>query len=282
MNIQKLDHATLLHEPKPYTMIYNEVIQQISDPFAGFIWIYLQSLPPNWIVNKTHLMNHFDIGEDKYDKHIRYLKDHNLVEFVRERDDKGVFKRGRLHVLNGSRFSMESTGGKTPVMESSTGGVFHGVDNPGCGFYPPLINTITNTNTTKKKEITNSAIAPISEKNGLANPEFEYPDTLYPKKIKNKKIKPFMILNPHQIPENLLVEWMKIRRKPVTETVWEKLNEELYMCKCDPIDAFKKMICRGWSTVEAEWINKSSIKEENKTFFDHTSTDWIKQPRGIL
>lgn len=156
VNIEKFDYETCEHEKVPYVMLCTSVIQNITDPFAGFIWAYLQSLPSNWNVNKTHIMNHFSIGEDKYDKHIRFLKASNLVQFRRERDERGVFKKGVLRVLNGSKFIQIPTGGKTPPMgkmlSTSTGGVFQAVDNPGGGKHPPLTNNISNTNL-KEKEL---------------------------------------------------------------------------------------------------------------------------------
>jgi hypothetical protein len=90
--------------------------------------------------------------------------------------------------------------------------------------------------------------------------------------------------NPHCIPIELLKEWKQVRRKPITPTVWRKLNEEISKCKCSPIEAVEEMISRGWGTLRAEWINKNFVKEKEsqETFFDHKNTDWIFAPRGIL
>ena len=268
MSIDKLDFETIRHEHKPFVVVYTEVIQKITDAFAGFIWVYLQSLPADWRVNKAHLMHHFNIGEDKYDKHIKYLKDANLVEFIRERDEKGVFKRGVLHVLNGSAFQCPSTGGKTPVVESSTGGIIHGVENPGGGFYPPLTNTIDNTNT--KKYIHN---APPSASPNSLDPKYEYPETYFQPK------EPEVVAdeNPHNIPQELIQEWMAVRKKrraSTSQRVWVSLNKQLALCP-NPIEAFSEMLDRGWLTLKVEWLNKQRGTKKSSGV-SYQTTSWLQ------
>lgn len=135
---------------------------------------------------------------------------------------------------------------------------------------------------------THSADAPISEKIC----DYVYPETYYPQPVPTEPPQPpvtrakssFSDLiqdNPHCIPEGLLKEWKQVRRKPITPTVWRKLNEEIVKCKCSPIEAIEEMISRGWVTLKAEWINKNTTKEKNNTL-DHEDTSWMFQPRGFL
>lgn len=147
---------------------------------------------------------------------------------------------------------------------------------------PTVTQLVSNINNTKYiKNI--SAKAPIPEKNGLANPDFEYQETLYKKEDKKPTgLKEITKDNPHNIPMELIDEWKQIRKSKITPTVWKRLNLEILKCNCSPREAFEEMISRGWSTIKSEWINKGIKKPENKTFFDHTSTDWINLPRGIL
>lgn len=158
-NIEKLDFETIEHEKIPFTLIHTKVIQTITDYFAGFIWVYLQSLPSDWKINKKHLQKHFCIGEDKLKKHMAYLNRTHLIEYVRTRDELGLLSEIKIRVLNGTDFNennTSSTGVKTtPLVTSSTGVIIHPVVDHTSGFYPPLTNTIyiTNNNKEKQKEI---------------------------------------------------------------------------------------------------------------------------------
>ncbi len=130
-NIQKLDFYTVEHEEIPYTLVHTKVIQSITNHFAGFIWVYLQSLPSNWKVNKSQLKKHFNIGEDKLKEHMSYLNKHKLIEYVRKRDEKGRLAELSIRVLNGTSFIIE---------QSTTGVNYHPVVHHTSGFSPQYIN----------------------------------------------------------------------------------------------------------------------------------------------
>ena len=141
MSIEKCSSAILKHEAKPYTMIFNEVIQKTRNPFATFIWIYLQSLPEDWVVNYSHLKKHFKIGDDKLKQSIRWLEKSGLLLRVRPRLPNGLFGPMEIQVKNGLKFTQD---------ESSTSrGVIHPMDQPPGGEHPPLTNT---TDIKKEKE----------------------------------------------------------------------------------------------------------------------------------
>lgn len=128
VNIEKLDFETVIHENIPYTLVSTPVIQKISDAFAGFIWVFLSSLPPDWKVNRNHLMKHFNVGEQKLKGHLAYLAKVNLIEYVRVRLPNGTLGPVSIRVLNGSRYkentesTIDTTGMKNhPVVEPPSG-----------------------------------------------------------------------------------------------------------------------------------------------------------------
>jgi len=73
--------------------------------------------------------------------------------------------------------------------------------------------------------------------------------------------------NPLCIPEQLLREWMVIRGKPITITVWNSMNKQLKMYGHDSFskitEGFSEMLRRGWSTFKCDWMlnaTKSAFK----------------------
>lgn len=145
MNIEKLDFETIEHEKVPFTMIHTKVIQMITDHFAGFIWVYLHSLPSNWKINKTHLKSHFNIGEDKLKKHLAYLHRTKLISYHRRREKDGTLSKITIRVLNGLNFdkNAKEKNNIKPICTSGTTGVKnHPVVNHTSGFYPPYTKTI--------------------------------------------------------------------------------------------------------------------------------------------
>ena len=105
--IEKLNFSMIKQEHKPFTTILNSVIQNLKDPFALGIYIFLSSLPHEWNVNRDHLMNHFGIGRDKLAKTLKYLNDHLLLEYIQERDADGKMGAGYILVKNGLEFEQE-------------------------------------------------------------------------------------------------------------------------------------------------------------------------------
>lgn len=266
MNIEKLDFETIEHEKVPFTLIHTTVIQTITDHFAGFIWVYLHSLPSDWKINKTHLLKHFDIGEDKLKKHMAYLNRASLIEYVRTRSEDGTLSAITIRVLNGLKFnpsSKISTGVKTTPVVVSTGVKNHPVVDHTSGFYPPLTKTIdiTNNNNNKNNK---------KNRNAFKNSSMQLSDLLQ--------------CNPYEIPEMMLKDWLAIRESTnaiVTATAWDRLNKELQKCielKINPHDAFELMVSNGWRSLKADWIKrKEKTKKDVSSNYDHESTEWIKK-----
>lgn len=143
-NIEKLqdfnDWAELEHEVKiPYTQISNQVVQNISSIEAGFIWVYLQTLPQRWKVNRTHIKNKFKIGDEKLDKIMSFLKQSNLIGYRKARDDKGRYLPNRIIVRCGSEFVqvVASISKITPDNFNYLDSKTHSPENQGSGLSTP-------------------------------------------------------------------------------------------------------------------------------------------------
>jgi hypothetical protein len=59
----------------PYDMVSREVVQSITNPIALAIWVYLQSQAEDWDVIESHIRKHFAIGQRKYQKAMKELKE---------------------------------------------------------------------------------------------------------------------------------------------------------------------------------------------------------------
>lgn len=107
INIEKCYPSEFEKEPMPFLILPTKVIQEATkeNSLATIIWVYLQSLPPNWTPNKTQLMKHFEIGMDKYKKVTAYLVKTNLISFTKSRKGNGRFGAVRMVVHNGLKFT---------------------------------------------------------------------------------------------------------------------------------------------------------------------------------
>lgn len=149
MSIEKLTFEQIRQENKPFTTIFNDVIQNIKDSETLGVYCYLSSLPQNWNVNKTHLMNHFEFGIDKIKKIMSWLNDKQLIEYHRTRDDQGHMGKIYILVKNGVDFisnfvkkhEHNTIGVKTTPLDN------HRCENHARGN-PLHINTIEDINTT--------------------------------------------------------------------------------------------------------------------------------------
>ena len=102
--IEKFEPESIEHEPIPFAQLDRNVLQNIKNPAAGFIWAYLQSQPRTWKPNKHQIMKHFDISERTYERYIAFLRESNLVKYRRERYSDGTLGPCILVILNGNKF----------------------------------------------------------------------------------------------------------------------------------------------------------------------------------
>jgi DNA replication protein DnaC len=103
--IDKPTQTEFFKEDIPYDIFSREVVQSIKNPVALGMYCYLMSKPANWVPCRTHLMNHFDIGRDRYQKAMDDLKALGVVYVLTVRNDKGQIIGKRLCVEAKSRVS---------------------------------------------------------------------------------------------------------------------------------------------------------------------------------
>lgn len=167
MSIEKLDFATIKHSQKSYTLFFNDVIQNIPSASVLGVWVYLSSLPPDWIVYKTHLMSHFKMGRDNLNKILCWLHQNKLLDYEQARDEKGMITKWSIVIKDGMDFinhiknestTLKSSKVDVPTVEKnknvdnslSTTLKIQSMENPLTGE-TATTNTTFNTNTTKNK-----------------------------------------------------------------------------------------------------------------------------------
>lgn len=104
MSVEKIDFSYIRQEKKSFTTNLNTVIQNLKNPLALGLWIYLSSLPEGWVVNKEHLRKHFDLGRDKLDSALLYLAQNMLIETGQDRLVDGKMGNGFINVRCGYDF----------------------------------------------------------------------------------------------------------------------------------------------------------------------------------
>lgn len=165
IHIEKYDIGSFEKEQKPYAMILNEVIQ--NTPYNKnnevFMWIYLESLPSTWKPCKQHIMKRFKISSSTYERRMAWLNASGLIEYRQDRETSGVFGKGRLVVLNGSRFNPDAVSNRivkfdgavvSRIKKAQVVQLHRIVNSPESGQTDPTaVDAHINTITTTKKDI---------------------------------------------------------------------------------------------------------------------------------
>lgn len=141
IRIEKLTAQDAQEKGIPYTVIPSKIIRHIKDPIAGFVWMYLLSLPPNWIVNKSHIKNKFSLGNNKLKTVFSYLHRCLLIDYHRERFDNGKLGDVSIVVYWGEAFNPDepyvlTRGSKSEPVVKTTGSKNHPVANQTSGSGP--------------------------------------------------------------------------------------------------------------------------------------------------
>lgn len=121
VHIEKYDIGTFEKEKKPYAMILTEVTQNFPMSHAQeyLLWSYLESLPPNWIPNRYHLMQKFNISSRTYERYMSFLSAVGLIEYRQVRQKNGAFGKGHLVVLDGLKFNPQAINNGTVKIDGS-------------------------------------------------------------------------------------------------------------------------------------------------------------------
>jgi len=78
-----------VQEKLPFEMVSRDVVHKIQLPEALAIWVYLITLPPNWVPRREQLRERFDLGRDRYGSAMKELRDLGLVWDAIVRDGQG-------------------------------------------------------------------------------------------------------------------------------------------------------------------------------------------------
>lgn len=104
MSVQKY---VLSKDEAGFVLVVNKVAQNLHDAEALGLWVYLASLPPNWVFYKDQIRAHFNIGREKLNKLLSVLKKHRLITVEMSREGKGRFAHAVFHVHNGENFAQD-------------------------------------------------------------------------------------------------------------------------------------------------------------------------------
>ena len=145
-------------KPKPYFLIHCDVMEKITEPVAGFIWIYLQSKSRDWEVVKSYIKTKFNLGDKALKDAFAYLARVNLIQYVRPRGQDGKLGKVQIDVMDGNDF-IEENQEVTDLspLSVSTGSKNHPVANHACG----------------KQATTKYRFLPSKEKNNYASQGFK-------------------------------------------------------------------------------------------------------------
>lgn len=176
MSVEKLDFTYVRQQKKTFTTYLNDVIQSIRDGFTLAVYIYLGSLPPDWSINKQHLMNHFGVGRDKIQSALTWMHRNKLIEYDQKRNSDGTLSTSGIVVKDGQEYIEEILKKQllnTATLETRTVANFpdstallkiRNPDNPDSGKSAPT-KYIDNTKQNKKRESTlaQKRRSPLSE-----------------------------------------------------------------------------------------------------------------------
>lgn len=161
MSVEKLDFSYVRQAKKSFTTHLNEVLQNIKCGFTLGVYCYLSSLPHDWVVNKNHLMKHFDVGRDKIKNAMSWLNSNHLIEYEQDRESDGKMGKSLIIVKDGTDFiknfvnkQEHDTGGlKNRPTVNLTGGLKNRrTVKPLDGKTAPTYINIKDTKTNKERE----------------------------------------------------------------------------------------------------------------------------------
>lgn len=89
-----------------FTVLSNNVLQNLHDYEALGLYCYLSSLPHEWEFYKEQLRKHGDCGKEKINKLLKILEVHELIKITQNRLENGQFGTIELEVFDGTNFKI--------------------------------------------------------------------------------------------------------------------------------------------------------------------------------
>lgn len=159
MSVEKLDIKHVRQAQKSFTTHLNTVLQNVKDAFALGVYTYLSSLPHDWVVNRNHLMKHFNVGRDKIKSTMAWLNVHHLIDYEQERNSDNTFGKSLIIVKDGTEFveyilnyQQEDAGGLKSRPAEAGGLKTRRTENPLDGKSAPTYINIKDTKEIKDKK----------------------------------------------------------------------------------------------------------------------------------
>jgi len=202
-----------------------------------------------WIANKCHITD-------------RAVRD-CLTKLVSLGFIKRIFKKGKRHLMTTQAAIIQNENDtRVEVQFHPPGSTVPGGEE--VQFHQ--LDQIYNTNN-------NILLAPSSQKK---------------KKSPSKQsfgLKEMLADNPHQIPEDILSDWLDVRKAKkakITKTAWNKTNKELSKAASkgfDAIDSFEHAVASGWQGFKCEYMENLSrtnakTSTTNDIFGDDDDISW--------
>jgi len=265
-------------EFKPMYYLVPSEIMDLPGLSIGYLKVYC-SVIQFWnssrpcFLSEAILCEKSNLGRTQVYEALKFFEKHNIM--------KRIIIDGKKHIINPNIMGTDLTlcseilSGKPDDDVRKTG---H--DTSGKPDYNNInINIKTNLKEKDKKEKENPpafAVGPFDahqQQQEIAVQE-EQPSKITPK-TKSLTMKEFLDNNPYSIPEDLIREWIDMRKRKGASTtlrVWNMLHKELTKVS-NPIAAMEECLFRGWIGFKAEWVNKTSSKE---AALDHHRGGWKK------
>lgn len=105
MSIEKLDSMKIKKSNISFTMISTKVLQSIKDAHSLALYVYLCSLPPDWIIQKEQIKKHFSLGDKRLKQIFSYFIRSKLLCYTQERNNDGTTQEIVIHLLCGDNFN---------------------------------------------------------------------------------------------------------------------------------------------------------------------------------
>jgi hypothetical protein len=91
-----------------YTPISNDILQsKILTPEEKSILVHLLSLPEDWVVYKTEIWKHMNIGRDRFNKSWKSLVEYGYIHSVKVIDTNSNLIKGYNHIVYEEPFNLD-------------------------------------------------------------------------------------------------------------------------------------------------------------------------------
>lgn len=121
MSIERNTTTILMQDESPFTTMFNDVLNGITNTAALGVYCYLASKPSGWHISKKELQRHFSCGRDHINTCFKFLQKLGVLNVFCIRGEKGMIKQWEWH-LKRHIPAAQSTIRETNTVETQHGG----------------------------------------------------------------------------------------------------------------------------------------------------------------